>query len=144
MAVNEQTDPPNEGVIGWVRGQIDGGPGVNGVRERVLQAWKALYKEQRQKNRLPDVLKKQTFREHFEQLMEGKIPELNDVDREYYMNEIQKYFPKLIEEVDVRRPKKPTDKDSGDSMESNSRMGPPAPAAKTGWAWAPRRRRRRA
>ena len=118
LAVNGQTDPPNEGVIAAIREQIDGAPtrNVKGVRQSVLEAWEALYKEQTEKNQLPEVLKNPRFREHFKQLVEGKITDLSDDDRAYYMNEIQKYFPKLIEEVDVRRPK-------GEGTEGGGRGG---------------------
>ena len=75
--------------------RIDRAPtrNVKGVRQSVLEAWEALYKEQTEKNQLPEVLKNPRFREHFKQLVEGKITDLSDDDRAYYMNGDPKVLP---------------------------------------------------
>ena len=122
QGVNSRPEHPNAGVIQAIHEAIDGGGNPQaGLKGNVHEAWKSLYKEQKDNNPLPTVLG-DTFREHFEQLRDfdqqvsteklsaderdrrrNEILDNNDRDR--YLNQIQEYFPKLFELIDVRRPK---------------------------------------
>lgn len=91
-------DPPNEAVYNALLAAH------LGLRRNVMRGWKYLYDEQTKNNPLPGVLG-EDFREKWQSLgPSGELP-YHLIDR--YWNFIQRYFPKLLERVDVRRPKDP-------------------------------------
>jgi hypothetical protein len=101
LNVVQQPNHPNEAVIKAVRDAIDGAGDKPGVKQNVLKAWDILYKDQKRKNALPEVLGEKFIRD-FEK---GPDAELDPDDLDTYMYKIEKYFPKLFDMIDLRRPK---------------------------------------
>ena len=88
QSVRRLPNHPNDGVIKALHNKIDRGD-EKGLKQTVLQAWTALYNEQKQKNRLPNVLNKQFESDFDAHKQEGRMTELPDRDREQYQNEIK-------------------------------------------------------
>lgn len=91
-------DPPNQVVIDVLVKVHEG------LKQNVLDAWKYLYEEQRKNNPVPGVLG-----ENFKTIWDSLRPdeELPFNMRDTYWYFIRDYFPKLLERVDIRRPKNP-------------------------------------
>jgi hypothetical protein len=91
-----EVSPANQEVINAVLQEH------NKLTRNVTSAWEFLYKQQQQNNPLPSVLGK-TFQTVWESLgPEEPIPgEYLDV----YGTFIKRHFPRLLEQVDIRRPK---------------------------------------
>ncbi|GAF83142.1 unnamed protein product, partial [marine sediment metagenome] len=95
-----QPNHPNEGVIKAIHERRDL------LKRGVYEAWEILYREQKEKNPLPEVLGP-AFKRQFESLKPGE--ELSHINREIYLNFIEEHLPTLLEKVDVRRPAEETD-----------------------------------
>ena len=97
QTVSSQSAPPNEQVIKAIEEKH------KQLKDKALQAWEKLYKEQETKNPWPQVLGPK-FLEMIQTLKPGQ--EIPDDYREYYQNVIEKYFPTLFELVNRRHPVK--------------------------------------
>ena len=124
LHVNSEPNHPNEAVIKAVRDAIDGASDKPGVKQNVLRAWTILYDEQKKKNALPEVLGTQ-FKEHWK--TDLPTAELDPDDLDTYMYQIEKYFPKLFDMIDLRRPK-----DSGPAAAPRARGKGPAQSWRAG------------
>jgi hypothetical protein len=96
-SITNQPAHPNEDVIAMANAQ------TVQAKQDVLEAWRRLYQEQTEKNRLPDVLSDE-FKEQFKALErnpEGEMPSeyLNE-----YRNNIRRHIRDLFEMVDYLRP----------------------------------------
>ncbi len=92
--------PPNQGVVDAIQHVHQD------LKEKVLQAWEILYKEQKEKNPWSPVLG-----EDFLIVVNSLGPddEIPVQYRELYQNFIRDHFPRLLEIIDVRRPAEPKD-----------------------------------
>jgi hypothetical protein len=93
--ISGQPSPPNEQVIKAIEEKH------KQLKDKALQAWEKLYKDQDTKNPWPEVLGPK-FLEMIQNLKPGQ--EIPDEYREHYQNVIEKYFPTLFELVNRRHP----------------------------------------
>ncbi len=70
-------------------------------KNEVLEGWRILYEQQKRNNPLPKVLG-DDFRLHFESLKPGQ--DMQARFRERYLNFIERHYPNLLRQVDIRRP----------------------------------------
>ena len=103
-AVLATTNPPNLGVIKAIHDSI-GTATEEGLKQKVVRAWKFLYEKQTENNPLPKVLDA-TFVKEFQQLVAGQITELSQKSLEQYQNNIPAYVS-LPEVRDKKKEKKP-------------------------------------
>jgi hypothetical protein len=85
------------------------------LKEKVLQAWDILYRQQKEKNPIPKFLGEE-FKQQFESLNLKAKEELELANRERYQNFIvDQYLPSLLKLVDVRRPAEASEAAPGDA-----------------------------
>ena len=89
-------DPPNEGVIAAIVRVHDK------LFDNVLKAWKYLYEQQQEKNRLPDDLGPEFIARWNSLKADDPIP---DEYRDIYWTFITNYLPKQLKRVRIWRPK---------------------------------------
>lgn len=101
------------------------------LKKNVLNAWRILYQLQEDKNPWPDVLGQDFLTFIKSQPPDAEIPEHL---REFYQNFIIQRFPKLLELIDVRRPKPGTKAatEKAGGMEGHGGESEPKPADYTG------------
>jgi hypothetical protein len=95
--ISSQSSPPNEQVIKAIDEKH------HQLKEKALEAWEKLYKDQETKNPWPKVLGPK-FLEMIQTLKTAQ--EIPDEYREHYQNVIEKHFPTLFELVNRRHPVK--------------------------------------
>lgn len=115
-----QPDPANEDVVKKINEQHEE------LIKGVYGAWEVLYKEEKEKNPLPEVLGPD-FKRQFEMLAEKPKGDLARPYRELYMTYIQKYLPKLKDLIDVRRPKEEKEENAGGGEHAAGRIPPSGP-----------------
>ena len=87
------------------------------LKKNVFEAWEILYNEQKEKNPFPTEVLGEDFKRQFESLRPQE--ELARRYRERYQNFIKKYFPKLMQRIDVRRPVEPAEGAGGAAVGGN-------------------------
>ena len=113
--VQIEPNHPNQGVIDKIHEQHDA------LKLGVYDAWEILYSEQKQKNRFPTVLG-EDFKRRFENLKPQE--ELGLEYREVYQNFIMKYFPTLLQMIDVRRPAEEKEAEAAAHVRDEMPAGP--------------------
>ena len=95
-----QADHPNEAKIKEIKDK------QGALKQSVYSAWEYLYRQQKEKNPFPTAVLGEDFQKQFENL---RLPqeELARRYRERYQNYIKDYFPKLLEQIEVRHPVEP-------------------------------------
>ena len=91
-------DPVNELVYNAIRAVHEQ------LQKSVMRGWRYLYEQQKENNPLPSVLDER-FKEEWDKRKPNE--ELPAEMLEHYWNFIQRYFPELLKNADIRRPKNP-------------------------------------
>ncbi len=95
-ALAGKPDPINEMVHSAIRNVHEQ------LQKNVMRGWRYLYEEQKKNNPLPDVLGPRFIQEWEKR---GPNEELPPDMLEHYWNFIERYFPRLLERANIRRPK---------------------------------------
>jgi hypothetical protein len=96
QGIQGEQQHPNERVIQATQAKQED------LKKKVMDAWRTLFKQQEEKNPWPDVLGQDFVNFIKSQPVDAEIPAHL---RETYQNFIIQRFPKLLELIDVRRPK---------------------------------------
>jgi hypothetical protein len=96
QGIQSEQQHPNERVVQAAHAKQEE------LKKKVMDAWRTLYKQQEAKNPWPDVLGQDFVNFIKSQPVDAEIPSHL---REVYQNFIIQRFPRLLELIDVRRPK---------------------------------------